>query len=232
LPGRQAVPELPWCYPGARAWAKSRIRVPSPNISDINCDRCAVGNTGAARRFFQSVPVAGRASTSGSEIPLSFAGSSVDGGDTASAAGDGSSEAVVVLTLSASLPRLDADPLAGASAPSDVGASASSSSLAGVVVAPLPPSSVTVVVSASASPDVDEPAGVSAPPVVGTPAAVDVREPAKAPEATGGHHEHEDTSDHNYHPAGFGWWRLLWPGALVLGYGVPRETTARTNSVR
>ena len=41
---------------------------------------------------------------------------------------------MVVLTFSASLPKLDADPLAGASASSDVGASASSSSLLGVVV--------------------------------------------------------------------------------------------------
>jgi hypothetical protein len=53
-----------------------------------------------------------------------------------------------VLTLSASLPRLNADPLTVALVPPCTWTSASSCTLAGVVM---------VAVSASASPDVDEP---------------------------------------------------------------------------
>ena len=43
--------------------------------------------------------------------------------------------------------------------------------------------------------------------------------------ATGEHHEYEDTSDHTYYCAPPGWRRLLWPGALVLGYDVQERVT-------
>jgi hypothetical protein len=87
---------------------------------------------------------------------------SVDDGDRKSNVED-AVEASVVVELSASLPRLDADPLAGASScPSSAGASASSSSLAGVVV---------VAVSVSGGPDVDEPLGALGPPPAGALAA-------------------------------------------------------------
>ena len=46
--------------------------------------------------------------------------------------------------------------------------------------------------------------------------------PARVPEPTGEHHEHADTSNHTHHPDPSGWRRLLWPGALVLGYGLQR----------
>jgi hypothetical protein len=104
-----------------------------------------------------SVLVADRPSTAA----LSFV-ASVEGGDTAPAAGDAAGGAVVVLTLSASLPRLGADPLAGASVSPCSGASAPSSSAPGVVV---------VAVSVCGGPDVDEPLGALGPSPAGAPAA-------------------------------------------------------------
>ena len=61
--------------------------------------------------------------------------------------------------------------------------------------------------------------------VAARPVAADEREPATVSGTTGEHHEHEDTSNHTDHRAGSGWWRLLWPGALVLGYGVQERVT-------
>ena len=90
---------------------------------------------------------------------------------------------------------------------------------------------VFVMPSASASTVGAGRAAGASTPKLGAPVAPDVRGPARAPEAAGEHHEHEDAANHTYRPAGFGW-RLLRPGALVLGDGIPGTQSHVTNSGR
>ena len=88
---------------------------------------------------------------------------------------------------------------------------------------------VVLAVSAFGGPDADEPLGASIS-IAEVPAAADERGRARVPEATGEHHEHEDTSDHHHRTTGSRWRRLLWSGALVLICDVHRTQTRVMNS--